>query len=181
MKIYKLYTTGLSYKDIYYDKTPILDNIGKILWKNINEISSFHFKWNTEENDKPICDCPFIIGSIPVFSNSAYEIIKQFLLDKEVQIIPISINGLSYYIINITLLLNDILSEKYSKIERFSSGRIMNIDKYVFKYRREIPPFFRIKQLPTFTFANEDVATTIKDSQITGIELEECKVKKWIF
>ena len=65
MKIYRIFNPSRRYKTISYNETPIFNNMGKSIWDNIEEVSSFSYKWENDEEIKNICDCPFIIGSIP--------------------------------------------------------------------------------------------------------------------
>lgn len=180
MKIYRIFNPNRDYKTIDYAETPILDNLGKVYWENQTEVSSFLYTWVKDEGEG-ICDCPFIIGSVPVFNETAYRAITSYLDKNEMQIIPIFVEGIPYYIVNVLRVLPDILNEKKSKIIRFSDGRIMDIEKYVFQKKDSIPNIFKISQLDTYTFVNEKMASIIMEAHLTGIALEKCKVNTYLF
>lgn len=175
MKIYRILNPNRDYKTIKYSGTPIFNNLGKILWDNANEISNFCYTWETCNQNKDICDCPFIVGSIPVFSFFAYKKLSMYVNESNSQIIPIKIDDKSYFIVNAIILLDDILNKKKSKISYFSDGRIMNVDEYVFHNKRNIPDLFKISQFQTYTFVSEKLASAITEANITGISLEQCK------
>ena len=79
-------------------------------------------------------------------------------------------------------ILEDVLNESKSIINRFSDGRIMNIEKYVFKKNITYPPIFKISQLPTFTFITDLLFEAISDANLTGICMERCEIKSnWLF
>ena len=179
MSIYRIFNPNRDYKTIDYEETPILDNLGKIYWENQAEISAFPYTWVKGEGEG-ICDCPFIIGSVPVFNETAYRAITSYLDKNEMQIIPIFIEGIPYYIVNVLRVLPDILNERKSKIIRFSDGHIMDIEKYVFKRKDNVPSIFKISQLDTYTFVNEEMASIIMDAHLTGLALEKCKISSSI-
>ena len=64
-------------------------------------------------------------------------------------------------------ILEDVLNESKSIINRFSDGRIMNIEKYVFKKDRTYPSIFKISQLPTFTFMTDELSEAISEANLT--------------
>lgn len=179
MNIYRIFNPNREYKAIDYAETPILDNLGKIYWENQVEVSSFPYTWVKGEGED-ICDCPFIIGSVPVFSEAAYRAIASHFDKNEMQIIPIFVEGIPYYIVNVIRVLPDILNEKKSKIVRFSDGRVMDIEKYVFQKKVNVPNIFKISQLDTYTFVNEEMASIIMDAHLTGLALEKCKISSSI-
>ena len=173
MNIYKILNQNRKYKTIQYNKTPILKNIGKIIWNNTKEVSDYQYTWNENDDNKNVCDCPFIIGSIPVFSELAYNKISMFLDNTNSQVIPITVNEKKYFIVNATILIDDILNEKKSKISYFSDGRIMDVEKYVLSNKKYTPNIFKLSQFHTYTFVSEKIADAI-NAGFTGIEFEKC-------
>lgn len=155
MNIYRILNPNREYKTIQYSGTPILKNIGKIIWDNANEVSEYQYIWDKNNDSKFICNCPFIIGSIPVFSELIYNKIAIFLNNTNSQVIPITVDNRKYFIINATILIDDILNEKKSKISYFSDGRIMDIEKYVLNNKRHIPDIFKLSHFQTYTFVSE--------------------------
>lgn len=177
MKIYRIYNPNRNYRTIAYDNTPVFGDIGEnIEWTNSKVLQLFPFHWD-DDSSKEICDCPFIIGAIPVFSQVAFNVIKPFLNENDVQVIPIEVDNLPFFILNVTVLLKDILNQYRSKIVYFKNGKVMDIEKYVFNQSEYMPSLFRISQLPTFTFVTENVAIAMTNAGLLGLELEECIVK----
>lgn len=181
MKIYRIFNPSRRYKTISYNETPIFNNMGKSIWDNIEEVSSFSYKWENDEEIKNICDCPFIIGSIPVFSESAFSLLSSKLQSNDAQIIPIKVENLRYYIINANHQITGLLNKKKSHISYFSDGRIMDIEKYVFHNKHNISPIFKITEFPTYTFINENIASILMKANITGIAVEQCKISFSLF
>jgi hypothetical protein len=184
MKIYRIYNPNRQFKTIAYESSPLFNNIGeKIVWDNSNDLQSFHFLWDDNSIEKSSCDCPFIIGSIPVFSKISFNIISTYIHLTDVQVIPIEVENMPYYILNVIKLMDNILDTRNSKITYFRDGKIMDIENYVFKKVDTLPPFFRLLQLPLFTFITEDVANCIISSNLnfTGITLDECHISERYF
>ena len=69
MNIYKLYSTNNNYKTIAYDGTPLMSFLEDFNFDDYESIRKFNYHW--ENSDKPISDCPFLIGAIPVIRKSA--------------------------------------------------------------------------------------------------------------
>lgn len=180
MNIYRLLNPSRAYKTINYSNTPMFDNIGKVVWDNVNEISKFNYTWNINDESLSICDCPFIIGSIPVFNLMAYNKLLMYLNKENTQIIPINVDGVPYFVVNATVLIDDILNSRKSKISYFSDGRIMDIEKYVFNKRKDIPNVFKISQYQTYTFVSDRIASVINSNMMTGIVLEKCKFSSFL-
>lgn len=175
MDIYRIFNPNREYKTIQYSDTPLFENIGKTIWDNTDSISSFPFTWDKSNKSKQICDCPFIIGSIPVFSKAAYETFSSYLNNENSQIIPIKVDSESYIIVNAIILIDDILNKNKSKISYFSDGRIMDIEKYVLNNKKTLPDIFKISQFQNYTFISEKIASIINAVDMTGIALERCK------
>ena len=154
--IFRIFNPSRKYRTIDYANTPIIENIGKKEWVNLQEVSSFNYTWDDPKKD--ICDCPFIMGAIPVFSSKAYDRIAKYICPRNAQIIPISIDKKEYFIVNIITFEDDFLNIKKSDIVYFSNHHIMDITNYVFKRNIEIPFWFRLSQYINFTFINSFVA-----------------------
>ena len=180
MKIYRIFNPSRRYKTISYNGTPIFDNMGKTIWENTKEVSSYPYTWEKDEQ-KEICDCPFIIGSIPVFNQPAFNILSAKLSPNDIQVIPINVDHSPYYIVNAIHKISGILNKKKSHISYFSDGRIMDIEKYVFSNIPNIPSLFKIEELPIYTFVNEDIASTLEKRNITGVCVEQCKTAFSLF
>jgi len=75
-------------------------------------------------------DCPWRSSTSLFFRPSAIEKMKP-IFDACGELLPLECPDAELWVFNPTIVL-DALDEKASKISRFSSGRIMSIDKYVF-------------------------------------------------
>lgn len=176
MKIYRIYSPNINNRTIHYEGTPIIENIGEIEWSNVENISKETYSW--DNTDKSHCDCPFIIGSIPVFPYSVLDILKPFFVGQKIQIIPIRVEDCQYAIVNTTEVLDGVLNEKKSKLTRFQNGRIMDVEDYVLKPQNKIHNIFKLSQFPVFSFISEELYNAIKKLNLTGITFEECKISK---
>jgi hypothetical protein len=137
------------------------------------------FKWLSVNGSTKICDFPFIMGSIPTISEKAFILLKPLLEECDIQVIHIIVEGLNYYVLNVMSLYDDVLNIKASKISYFNNGDIKNIVKYVFLPSVDkVSPFFKIKQLPTYTFITDEVVKIIDRNHLIGAEIEHCQIKK---
>lgn len=176
MKTYRIYSSNINNRTIHYEGTPIIENIGEIEWTNVETISKGTYSW--DNTDKSYCDCPFIIGSVPVFPYSVLNILRPFFVGQNVQIIPIKVEDGKYVIVNTTEILDDVLNEKKSKLTRFQDGRIMDVEEYVLKSQNIFPNMFKLSQFPVFSFISEDLYNAIRTLNLTGIYFEECKMSR---
>ena len=96
----------------------------------------------------PPSDFPTLAPGVPVFSLRAVKALKD-ILQKNGEIVPLSCSEGEYYAFNVTTFI-DALDESNSVVERFeSSGRIMQLNKYVFLGDRlGGAAIFRIPQFP---------------------------------
>jgi hypothetical protein len=143
-------------------------------------IKNFHYQW--DDDNKPICDCPFLIGAVPVIRKSALTKILAVIPADSVSSIEIQVEGETFVILQANNILSDVLNESKSVINRFSDGRVMSIDKYVFKKGKTYPAIFKISQLSTFTFVSDRISDALTSAHLSGLALEECEVKStWLF
>lgn len=179
MKVYKFWHKANEYKNINLEETLLLD---KVIDGFYNDGKAFNcnfgtFKWI--EKDLKECDFPMINGSIPVVSQRAYEVIDPYLDKEGIEILPITIDNIPYYIIHL-LNVYDVLNEKRSVIQRFRNGDIMNIEKYVFLPSvSDAPNLFQITQNQMFVFAKEELFNAISEAKLTGADFEECQIKDY--
>lgn len=172
MKIYRIYSPNINNRTIHYEGTPIIENIGEIEWSNVKNISKETYSW--DNMDKSHCDCPFIIGSVPVFPYSVLDILKPLFVGQKIQIIPIRVEDGQYAIVNTTEVLDGVLNEKKSKLTRFQDGRIMDVEKYILKPLKYCSNMFKLREFPVFTFISETLYNTIHKLGLSGIVFEEC-------
>lgn len=179
MEIYRLCSSNGIYKTIAYADSPLMSIIGEEDWGDLTDIENYSYHW--EVSDKDICDAPFLIGAIPIFRSEVVSRMGNSFPASLVMQVPIKVEGEDYTILKARSYVSNILNEKKSKLSRFSDGRIMDVEKYVFKPIDNVPSFFKILQYPLFTFVAEDMAEILMKASITGLALEECRVKKTWF
>lgn len=177
MNIYRMFSSGNDFKSIQYAQTPLMEIIGEEDWKNINDIESYSFHWS--EENKEVSDAPFLIGAIPIFRSDALTYAKIVFPKDCVKEVTIHVDGIEYVIIKAIGKVDDLLDEKKSVISRFADGRIMNIEKYIFKAKDNVPPIFKLAQYPLFTFVTDEIGDKLKAATLSGLKLERCKIKKW--
>ena len=150
--------------------------------QKMGEIWNPHgFEW-IEEYGTLKTDFPFLSGFIPVFSQTAYNFLHKIIPQNIAEYLPIEINSEKYYAVNILKSYSNILNEKKSDIEFFSSGRIMEINNYVFLPQKEpLLPVFKIAQLMTNIFVTETIVNAVKESNLTGANFVPCEIKKKSF
>lgn len=175
MKIYRIYHKVDGYKAINTKNTKLEESF--IKFGNEVDFSIYngeYFNWSGESSDK-ITDYPFINGSTPVFSNKVFKLIEG-LISSNCTICNIKVDGEEYKIVDAKTL-SGILKPELSTIKYFKDGRIMNIKKYVFANKQNIPSIFRIPELKTFTFVTEEIIDTLKSAnKLDGLNLEECEI-----
>lgn len=168
---------------------------------NFNGLVSFLFK-DLEENDKwkypmfsgePFKEsCPTPIGirdiidgppypdtlpdftniaAIPTFSEHAIHRLGPMLSDHG-EFAPIQMDEpVKYFGFNPTTVV-DILDESRSEIVRFSSGRVMAVDRHVLlACVKQLPPIFKIPQSRrNTTYVNEAFVARVKATGLTGFK-----------
>ena len=180
MRIFRLYSPNRDFRTIAYGETPLMSLLEDVNGCDYDSIQRFDYHWDC--NDKPICDCPFLMGCIPVIRKAAITKIHTVFPENLIQPIDIKVEGELFEIILAKKILADALNESKSSTNRFSDGRIMSIDKYVFKKKKIYPSIFRIDQLKTFTFITDQLYGAFLNAELTGLAMEECDVKSfWPF
>lgn len=179
MEIYRLCSSNGNYKTIAYAESPLMRIIGEEDWGDLTDIENYSYHW--EASDKEVSDAPFLIGAIPIFRTEVILRMGNSFPASLVGQVPIKVEGEDYTILKARSYVSNILNEKKSKLSRFSDGRIMDVERYVFKPTDNVPSFFKISQYPLFTFVTGEVAGDLMKAGITGLVLEECRVKKTWF
>ncbi|MFT3777554.1 MAG: hypothetical protein QM772_04610 [Ottowia sp.] len=113
------------------------------------------------------------LAPIPTFSERAIMTLGP-LLSEYGEFAPIELDEpILYFGFNPTTIV-DILDESRSEIVRFSSGRVMAVDKYVLLDSVvELPPIFKIPQTRrNTTYVNEAFVTKVRDTGLTGFRFD---------
>lgn len=176
MNIYRMFSSNNDFKSIQYGQTPLMKIIGEEDWENVSDIERYSFHWS--EGDKEVSDAPFLIGAIPIFRSETLDHAGIKFPKNYVKEIIINVEGIEYVIVKATQIVTDLLDEKRSVISRYSDGRIMDVERYVFKKNDNVPPIFKLKQYPLFTFVTDVLGDKLNAAAISGLILEKCKISK---
>lgn len=171
MNVYILDADVDKYRGIYYVNS---DDI--IEFNRRFDGSSLKKTWTGKEefrfapNKLPKGDTPGLSSHIPVFSPKAVEILAD-LLENSGELLPINCGGEDYFLFNVTLLL-DALDEDASELERFSTGRIMDVLRYSFKKDKLIGTnIFKLPEMPlSYPYVTDAFVRRVKDSGLKGFE-----------
>ena len=136
--------------------------------------------WNFEESEVK-CDFPLLYGLIPIMSEKAKKIFATLIPADFVEYLKIRVEDENYYALNILKSYDKLLNTGKSKMDYFSNGRIMGIDKYVFSEISDLSPIFKITQLKISAFVTEEFKNIVEKEGLTGLVFEECEVvtKGW--
>jgi len=168
MKIYKLKNKVEGFKSIDFGDLDV-NSIAKGV-SNIDLLSGKNFTWKDCDDTFDKSDCPFFIGAFPIFELSKID--KIGIL---VEFVCFKVDNFDYVAFKTVPFLENVLNIEKSDMRLFKSGKIMNINTYVFK-NENYPSVFRIKEYPLFTFVNETFAQVLKGSGLNQLEFEECEV-----
>ncbi|MFT3777544.1 MAG: hypothetical protein QM772_04555 [Ottowia sp.] len=130
------------------------------------------------EGDPPYPDAlPDFTGMglrpIPTFSEHAIQVLD-LLLSEHGEFAAIALDEpVRYFGFNPTTIV-DILDESRSDIVRFSSGRVMKVNKHVLLDSvTSLPPIFKIPQTRrNTTYVNEAFVTKVRDTGLTGFRFD---------
>ncbi len=131
--------------------------------------SSIEICFYIEDIDSmPRGDFPILATHVPVFSRHAVNCLKN-TLESNGELLPLKAGTEIYYAYNVTTLLNA-LNPIESTIIRFSTGELMDIEKYSFFAEQIInTDIFKIPQASTMdVFVTDGFVEKVKDYQLTG-------------
>ena len=109
-----------------------------------------------------------LLGTVPIFSLRALDVLLD-LLKANGELLPLRYPRREYFAYNVTLLL-PALDESASTIERVSTGRILFIDKYVFRpgVLEGVVLFTIIQRPKAFVFLTDRFVKRVKSARLTG-------------
>lgn len=113
------------------------------------------------------------LSPIPTFSEHAIEVLGP-LLSEHGEFAAIDLDEpVRYFGFNPTTVV-DILDESRSEIARFSSGRVMAVDRYVLlESVASLPPIFKIPQTRrNTTYVNEAFVQRVRETGLTGFRFD---------
>jgi hypothetical protein len=120
-----------------------------------------------DEGDVELGDFAWL-GTVPVFSLRALEVLVEPLKSSG-EVLPLRCKAGEYFAYNVTRVV-PALNEAASSINRYSTGRVMEISKYAF-----LPDViddvavFKIPQLPkAYVFVTDHFVEQVRTAQLTG-------------
>lgn len=127
---------------------------------------------------KPLADLmDFNLTSINVLSARAKEALSRFL-DESGELLPVELNGEKYYINHVTKVLPALDLNK-SEVEKFSSGEIMRVLKYVLKEKVVgKADIFKLTGVNWLVFASERFVNVVKETGLLGFKFVPIEVSQ---
>lgn len=167
MKLFKVKNivrdfASINFSDI--DMTCVLKE-GKI-----DLLEGHRFSWD-KSNGTNISDCPFYIGTLPIFDSKK---LGNILANSNVKIATFEVEGIQYNAIAAPKLSGSIINREYSELRTFRSGKIMNVKKYVFNKGIKYPPIFMLEEFVLSTFCDEIIAQRLLNCGFSQLQLCEC-------
>jgi hypothetical protein len=121
--------------------------------------------------DLPAGDFP-TLGASPVFSEHALEKLSD-MLPAYGEVLPLKSEEGSYYVYNVLSVI-DALDEGRSKLVRFTGGRVMTIEEYIFVPERvRGTAIFKIPQQLTKVFVSDEFVKRVRDAGLVGFKFVE--------
>jgi hypothetical protein len=114
-----------------------------------------------------------LLGTIPVFSSAAVTHLRDVLLDSG-ELLELRFQSIALFAYNATVFV-DALREDRSQIQRFSTGRVMSVDKFEFEASKlEFYEIFKIPQLPRgFVFVTEAFVARVRRAGLLGFAFKK--------
>jgi hypothetical protein len=139
---------------------------GRPLQKSEAEVELDYFS-----DDLPKGDYPGLIPNVPVFSERALHSLRD-LLDGQGEALPVVCSGERYFLFNVTRVV-DALDEDQTVFERFSSGKIMDIEQHVFLPDRIVGlTIFKIPQVIRMdVFVTDPFVDRVRSAGLKGFKL----------
>lgn len=131
------------------------------------------FSWDKSNGDA-ITDCPFYIGTLPIFDTDK---LSDALANTSVKTANISVEGRSYTVIAAPHYKGNAINKQLSEMRCFRSGKIMTIHKYVFNSGLVFPTIFTPEEFVMYTFCDTDMAQKLLECEFSQLIFEECPIK----
>ena len=125
-----------------------------------------------EHKDRPSSDFPGFGAGKPTFSHRAVEALRDLLADNG-ELLPLDCKDGNYWVFNVTRVI-DGLDEENSDVERFSSGRIMAVERFAF-YPDKVRDLsiFKIPQFPKGgAYVTDSFTNRVKSANLTGFAFD---------
>lgn len=177
MKVYLLFANESEYTSL----RPVSESDWDILnWFNGGFSLADRWRPITVEEDRegseeplPLSDFPSLSPSVPVFSQRAVEALEECLVQNG-ELLPLSFPGGQYYAFNCMNTVDCLDYERSAIIRVPGSGRIFQIERYVFLADRLVgTEIFRIPENSGPVFVTDAFARRVFQNGLTGFELLE--------
>ena len=129
--------------------------------------------WNPGQPGARVVDFPFFAYGALLCSHSAWCILEPNLVT-EVEILPVEVEGLHYHLLN-PLQIIDCLDEEQGQFLRYKTGRVTDIDHYVFDEAKLNGVYlFKTPELTrTSLYATQAFREIIEEHLLEGLEFRD--------
>lgn len=152
------------YKSYMFDAVPIKE-------RTFDKIYPSKYK---DEIDKPIGDVFSVEISSFILNEKSYKVLYPYLKNHS-QIFKIKSDNKIFYVVNVIDII-DCLNYDKSELKYFSSsGRVMNVEKYVFKTEKlKNATIFKLPEFPkSISYVTEEFKKAVEENNITGFKFKE--------
>jgi hypothetical protein len=139
---------------------------------NLEIITGKQFTWNRNTGNQ-ISDCPFYIGSMPIFET---EKLRPALNSLNVKSAEFKVEGKQYTMIAAPQISGSVINREASEMRAFRNGEIMTVQKYVFNANYEYPEIFTPKEFIMDTFCSLNAAKNLLYCQFHELKFIECEI-----
>lgn len=152
------------YKSYMFDAVPVKE-------RTFDKIYPSKYK---DEIDKPIGDVFSVEISSFILNEKSYKVLYPYLKNHS-QIFKIKSDNKIFYVVNVIDII-DCLNYDKSELKYFSSsGRVMDVEKYVFKTEKlKNATIFKLPEFPKgISYVTEEFKKAVEENNITGFKFKE--------
>lgn len=151
------------YKSYMFDGVPVKE-------RTFDKIYPSKYK---DEIDKPIGDVFSVEISSFILNEKSYKALYPYLKNHS-QIFKIKSDNKIFYVVNVIDII-DCLNYDKSELKYFSSGRVMDVEKYVFKTEKlKNATIFKLPEFPkSISYVTEEFKKAVEKNNIKGFKFKE--------
>lgn len=152
------------YKSYMFDGVPVKE-------RTFDKIYPSKYK---DEIDKPIGDVFSVEISSFILNEKSYKVLYPYLKNHS-QIFKIKSDNKIFYVVNVIDII-DCLNYDKSELKYFSSsGRVMDVQKYVFKTEKlKNATIFKLPEFPkSISYVTEEFKKAVEENNIKGFKFKE--------
>lgn len=152
------------YKSYMFDGVPVKE-------RTFDKIYPSKYK---DEIDKPIGDVFSVEISSFILNEKSYKALYPYLRNHS-QIFKIKSDNKIFYVVNVIDII-DCLNYDKSELKYFSSsGRVMDVEKYVFKTEKlKNATIFKLPEFPkSISYVTEEFKKAVEENNIKGFKFKE--------